>query len=1068
MDPYRQLKTPCATLVVWLLASALAHAADNYMQGTTWSDPDDWSLHSPPANGDNAFITGSSPGDLTVLFDYHYTPPGLGSLTVDNTGGGSMALSVPANSLVATVGCVGKAGQGAILQTGGTVSLSSQLLLGENAGSSGRYELSLGQLTAGSLVVGSAGSGTFVQTGGSVSSASDLILGRFSGSSGRYELSGGTLAPDRVRLADGGTGTLVISGSSHLDVNRSMEIGASSGQGTVEQTGGTAVVRGRHVTLGTDIFTCTGTWDLSGGTYTMLGEPLYVYNGSFNVSGTGQFSGTSVNLKSTSTGVGDTVGNFNQSGGTVGIAEQLTIGSSDWAQKTPRYTLSHGTLTAAKAQVGGEGAGLFQQTGGSAEIANLSVAANGRYTMSGGSLTVANTWALSGQVDFLDGTATVAAGPGAAVNLSVGQVLNAAHATLSVLGTDSLVIFASGFNPNTQFAAFTNEGTTHYAGSTLYVAAGKTVKLAGDFNDHAVVQGTLTNQGQPVHLNNGVEVSGTGVVNLGGGALTVQDMVSNISGGQVTTHSGCIGKTGSARFVQTGGAVSLSGQLLMGETAGSSGRYELSLGQLTAGSLVVGSVGGGTFVQTGGSVSSASDLILGRFSGSSGRYELSGGTLAPDRVRLADGGTGTLVISGSGQLDVNRSMEIGASDGQGTVEQTGGTVVIRGRHLTLGTDIFTSAGTWNLSGGTHTMLGEPLYVYNGSYNVSGTGQFSGTNVNLRSSGDGFEATVGNFNQSGGTTAISEQLTIGSSDWAEKTPRYTLSDGTLTAAKALVGGEGAGLLQQTGGSADIADLSVAANGRYEMFGGSLSAAKLTNGGQFAFGGGGITAPTFINTGTATLSGMGTRAIAGNVANAGAITVHTAASFDGVFTNTGTLDTDAVALTFDNLLLGPAGYVHSAAGAVYSVSGDFINHSVAADAWETAGADLQLVGSGSHLLALAGADRGVHGYSDNFAWRSLVLGTGGSLELQDGNATPGAALYVGRFILSDGLSQIAQIHGHGFDIYYDPVQPDNIYLGGRTYDLPDGGKLIPTAVPEPATIWGLLTFLGGMAALAGRRL
>jgi hypothetical protein len=121
----------------------------------------------------------------------------------------------------------------------------------------------------------------------------------------------------------------------------------------------------------------------------------------------------------------------------------------------------------------------------------------------------------------------------------------------------------------------------------------------------------------------------------------------------------------------------------------------------------------------------------------------------------------------------------------------------------------------------------------------------------------------------------------------------------------------------------------------------------------------------------------------------------------------------------------------------------------------------------LLALAGADLGTNGYSDNYAWRSLVLDPGGSLVLEDGNSTPGAALYVSRFILSDGLDQIARVHGYGSDIYYDSLLPDNFYLDGQTYDLADGGQLIPTAIPEPAIIWNLLALLGGAVALRGRR-
>ncbi len=102
-------------------------------------------------------------------------------------------------------------------------------------------------------------------------------------------------------------------------------------------------------------------------------------------------------------------------------------------------------------------------------------------------------------------------------------------------------------------------------------------------------------------------------------------------------------------------------------------------------------------------------------------------------------------------------------------------------------------------------------------------------------------------------------------------------------------------------------------------------------------------------------------------------------------------------------------------------------------------------------------------NNFAWGSLTLEGGQFLNLVDGNATPGGALYVGEIL---GLAidwqghLITNITGHGLNVYYDPALPGNAYLQGLTYDFLGGGHLAPAAVvPVPGTVWLLLSGLGG---------
>ncbi len=89
---------------------------------------------------------------------------------------------------------------------------------------------------------------------------------------------------------------------------------------------------------------------------------------------------------------------------------------------------------------------------------------------------------------------------------------------------------------------------------------------------------------------------------------------------------------------------------------------------------------------------------------------------------------------------------------------------------------------------------------------------------------------------------------------------------------------------------------------------------------------------------------------------------------------------------------------------------------------------------------------------------MLGKGGGL-----GADATGAFYTRELLLAGGLSQIANITGNGVDIYYDPGNAANAYLGGQMYALTNGGFIAP--VPEPAT--GTLVLLLALPALWRRR-
>ena len=120
---------------------------------------------------------------------------------------------------------IGRHGDGHFVQSGGTVEGPSNqgIYLGFDPGATGEWRLSgTGHVDAGGFLrVGCHAEGDFIQTGGSVDVPRDAVLGYSSDGDGVYEISGGTLDVDgSLIVGNAGTGVFKIIGdAATIDVD---------------------------------------------------------------------------------------------------------------------------------------------------------------------------------------------------------------------------------------------------------------------------------------------------------------------------------------------------------------------------------------------------------------------------------------------------------------------------------------------------------------------------------------------------------------------------------------------------------------------------------------------------------------------------------------------------------------------------------------------------------------------------------------------------------------------------------------------------------------------------------
>src|ERR1700722_1620390 len=377
--------------IVWLGINPPVKAqTDSWSDGSSnWNNPANWSLGTVPAAGESAGIVNADTQDRTITYDYGGSVITLNTLTIVNTGGGTNTLSLGSSSpaLTAETEYIANSGPGSTLsgvgvvsQAGGANSFVQALYLGFNANDIGTYNIQGGSLASatsqfsggnGSLYDGYAGTGVINQSGGNVAigTLGTVFVGLNTGSTGSYNLTAGSLAVSNngslyaqfdIGYSRGAVGTLTLgTGNPTFTIGGTIDVG-NAGSGTFVQQSGPW--QASTLEVGGSLFGVQGTagmgtFNMSGGTLSLNESGWYVGCSTGSIGSCTLSGGLVQNTFSSSDKQYEGPDSF------VGLSRGAVTGATGFFQQTG------GTINniASNTSVGGEGLGIYNQSGGSNE-----------------------------------------------------------------------------------------------------------------------------------------------------------------------------------------------------------------------------------------------------------------------------------------------------------------------------------------------------------------------------------------------------------------------------------------------------------------------------------------------------------------------------------------------------------------------------------------------------------------------------------------------------------------------------------------------------------------------------
>ncbi len=521
------------------------------------------------------------------------------------------------------------------------------------AGNSG--EIGDGTNWVGTVAPGSSDNG-FINNGGVAASTSpyvgtisNLRLGASIGDSGTLLMStGGVLEVGAgfngdLSIGGDGVGTMVMNGGSLT--TRFLYLGQSSnGHGIGTQTDGTFEVKRNFVMSelkpASAVIPTASNYTMSGGTLligTIGGGEMYI--GAHGPS-TFTLSGNSL----------------------VSVNTTIHIGASSELNDAPRgigtLNMSSGAMTVyggnAHFVIGDGGDGTMNLSGGSilTKFFNIgqNVGALGWVNQNGGSVTALMAFVVgesSQGANLYDLSAGSIAVTGGDMDLGSGQ----GAGTLKVRGTGSLSISGTAHLG----AGLTSSGTLNLSGGSIVLGA-----------DNAGTASCIVGD------------SGTGVFIVSGGLLTTPLMTLGQNASALGTGT------------QTGGTVSITSNLSIGETSTNNNVYTISAGTLSVGSGIYnGTSGNGVFTVSGTALVTAAELH--NVATGTGTISVSGGSIS---VGLTTN-NGLYTQSGG-------SASLGSISGVGQIAVSGGT--LNASSIAQGTLLLSSTGRANVTPGSVTNM----------------------------------------------------------------------------------------------------------------------------------------------------------------------------------------------------------------------------------------------------------------------------------------------------------------------------------------------------------------------------
>jgi len=772
-------------LAALLVSPSWAQVDYNWAGGAgvqDWGDPNNWTPNGVPGATDTANLVQNDAVDRTAAYrNILPAAPALAGVVVHASGAGAMTLQLSQTGIPGDLVTQNAwIGQGQVNQAAGSFT-AYNLILGEDAGQTGTYNLGGGNVNPTYLYVGNYGTGVFHQAElfGIPSNVTvtdgGLSLGTNAGATGTYNLIGGTLTTPWTNVGDNGAGTFNQGGGDH-NVDNYLTVGANPGSTGMYELGGGVINAGTSI-VG---YGGAGTFNQGGGDHNVTNE----FNVALEAGSTGTYNLTTGTVNCNYMFVGyHGAGTFNQDGGAVNITGGGHLGVGREEGSVGEYNLRGGAFNTTDLYVGWQGAGTFNQAGG---VINMT-----------GDLNLAEQ--NSGRATY-----NLQVGDLAAATLHVGMhgiaTFNQSAGTSLTLNNDLFVV--------SQSAAGTSTFNQH--GGTTTVAGH--LGLGRDQNSH----GTYNLENGALNLNElYIGYEGAGIFNQTGGTNNVAANIFmgdfhanatgayNLSHGTLTAGFLGVGNLGAGAFNQSGDSTAtITTDLNLNR-----GTYNLSQNAtLTADSLFVGNQGAGAFNQSGASIATINDdLNLDR-----GAYNLAGGTLNAATINLNLNG----VFNQTGGTLNFTTFNHQGGEVQGSLQNpVGGAYnydsgAFTGRLLNSGAANFNadftagngmahfSALTLN-AGRSLTFNGQGLTVDQGGLFTQTGGTLTAVSETIGDTG------IGVFTQEGGAHNVTNILTLAATGGSAGT--YNLNNGTLSAG--TINLNTGGIFNRNGGTLNFTTLNL---------------------------------------------------------------------------------------------------------------------------------------------------------------------------------------------------------------------------------------------------------------------